>query len=676
MAEPVAIGAAGELVAAALETAGLYTVGNIIESAAPALKSLGFFVYVWCAVAALTSFALFGDTRRVIYFVVGPALFYWSFQAVRPVTAVRLRVGQRIDAQGEARIRSTITESFGGANTPANTNVPFIMVAFDNMVSEVTQQIVSLLLDTTNKQDLKAAARDRILSRILLQGGDKAPYYELVALSLVGNCAKQVSLAREIGTPRLSGAPAGSAAATELATKQAELARLAPYRVPLSASVTQYAIDLGYAEQTSATCAEIWSYTKTASIKAAEDMLATSDVNSAQYGLTAAELTEVRTAVLTKLNSGATGSADITRATEIVAALILKNTVDESSHAKMMTQMSSRREFRPEMKDRILGNIAGHEANGSRLLVTYFSATIPYIQGTILFCLSVIFPFFTIFLLMPSRFSSFFVWFYLWAWVKSWDVGFAVVSQLKDILWILVPHVGEVRGYQGLASLNWDDPSSVFNVIYANDPSGNLNTYYTVISIFTLAVPVITAQFCLGASEIYQSLAGGFLFRANQIQSRKVTGSKVREGVAVRREIGENRIKAELAGAEHAQQNPGNIEGTNIGRNTVGDGTMQRHMVASAKIAGYQYNFGEENRNNLAYLGVLHGRQESYALGQHTGVVDAELHYKNEQMAGRRPGEFLSPKLSQDQDVNYNLNKGVGAKAGQPTDANSGEGGQ
>ena len=92
----------------------------------------------------------------------------------------------------------------------------------------------------------------------------------------------------------------------------------------------------------------------------------------------------------------------------------------------------------------------------------------------------------------------------MWAWVKSWDIGFAAVHVFRDIMWKIMSH--RLNAHQ--ETLDWDDPASVISVIYNNDPFFTENTYWMIISTLTLAIPFITAHFFLGATGMFDLFSG------------------------------------------------------------------------------------------------------------------------------------------------------------------------
>ena len=90
----------------------------------------------------------------------------------------------------------------------------------------------------------------------------------------------------------------------------------------------------------------------------------------------------------------------------------------------------------------------------------------------------------------------------LWIWVKSWDVMMAFVTILSDFLFAMLSTQMQARGIvQGQNELQRMDLAiASFTEM---DPTFQLSTYYTIISITVIGIPSTTAYLILG------SLKGG-----------------------------------------------------------------------------------------------------------------------------------------------------------------------
>ena len=62
----------------------------------------------------------------------------------------------------------------------------------------------------------------------------------------------------------------------------------------------------------------------------------------------------------------------------------------------------------------------------------------PYLQGVMLYLLAIAYPFACILLLVPGWHKAILTWLSFWAWVKMWDVGFAIVLVLEQSIWAVV----------------------------------------------------------------------------------------------------------------------------------------------------------------------------------------------------------------------------------------------
>ena len=131
---------------------------------------------------------------------------------------------------------------------------------------------------------------------------------------------------------------------------------------------------------------------------------------------------------------------------------------------------------------------------------------LPYFQGAFLYILALTFPFFVLILLIPGKASSFFAWMGLWFWVKFWDLGWAFVMVIDDLLWEMMPHSAH---YDPGVDPN-DSPMTVLETAFTSDPSYSTGFYYNLIGILLTLVPIISAQVFLGSKVVIaQTLLDG-----------------------------------------------------------------------------------------------------------------------------------------------------------------------
>lgn len=145
-----------------------------------------------------------------------------------------------------------------------------------------------------------------------------------------------------------------------------------------------------------------------------------------------------------------------------------------------------------ELEELRLGNNSWQEKVGAIGVVQ----SMPYYQGIILYFLAVLFPFFALLLIIPGKHSGFFLWFILWFWAKSWDIGFAIIMMLDDVL-----HAIFVQGLQASgASTGLERELSLAALsLQEQDPTFQPAVYYTIMNVAFKSIPIVTSYFIIGA---------------------------------------------------------------------------------------------------------------------------------------------------------------------------------
>lgn len=175
------------------------------------------------------------------------------------------------------------------------------------------------------------------------------------------------------------------------------------------------------------------------------------------------------------------------------------------------------------------------------------AAQLPYYQGLVLYFLSVLFPFFALLLLIPGRHAGFLLWFGLWFWAKSWDIGFAVIMLLDDMLFAMFS-VAHESGAMSAQPLINTDASAALSLIRELDPSFELGTYYAIMATAVHSIPVIASYLVLG------SLQGGAGLIAQGISSYSQGFQNAAGAVSAMRMTQAQASAAEEFGYKNAQQ--------------------------------------------------------------------------------------------------------------------------
>ena len=67
-----------------------------------------------------------------------------------------------------------------------------------------------------------------------------------------------------------------------------------------------------------------------------------------------------------------------------------------------------------------------------------WSLMIPYIQGAFLYLLAMLYPFACVLVVVPGWHKAILTWMSFWAWVKMWDLGFAIVRSIERNVWAMI----------------------------------------------------------------------------------------------------------------------------------------------------------------------------------------------------------------------------------------------
>ena len=70
--------------------------------------------------------------------------------------------------------------------------------------------------------------------------------------------------------------------------------------------------------------------------------------------------------------------------------------------------------------------------------VYVWATLMPYAQGLAMYYLAMLYPFACIVMLVPGMHKSLFTWMSFWAWVKLWDIGFALVTSIERTVWAMI----------------------------------------------------------------------------------------------------------------------------------------------------------------------------------------------------------------------------------------------
>jgi len=131
--------------------------------------------------------------------------------------------------------------------------------------------------------------------------------------------------------------------------------------------------------------------------------------------------------------------------------------------------------------------------------IVSYALNIPYYQGLLIYFLATVFPFWAMLVIVPGRGGTFLYLPLAWCWIKSWDIGFALVYILDRLLWNLLPTPRLLEsGYT-----HYGDLPTLLRGLAGVDLGGDIHAHYYFVGMCMLAVPVISGYaFLRGRGEV------------------------------------------------------------------------------------------------------------------------------------------------------------------------------
>lgn len=657
------IGAASQLISAMLQTIGLHSQDAVLDNFMPVLENLGAIAFIVAVLGGLASFALFGNYKKALYLVIGPTLFYWVLTTRVPATHVDICTSNACNPNSQSQLESFI-QTYTNIAPQSTAQVSWFFAKWDSIVSNVVQNFSQVVVDGQNKEHLIAAARERVAPDLLVARAIDKPFVKLTSLGMAGHCAELTNIDQQRGrlkaqidkkqksVNRLNGSEDSSQAEKDALTDEIGILQLrlsdldAQYNDALI-GVTVENIDFPedmqefvtgltppFTAKEQVSCQDVWDYTYRAFENEADKLLTLTAEQQADQTI---PWDKVRLGIIEMLQGplqtpgGPATQQELQNAKDRLAAVILKNTLASQAHHAMTDQIHSRTPWEQKTFTATFSNVANHEARGAKMTLIHFAGSIPYIQGLLLYLLAMMFPFFALFLILPGRYSAFLVWMSLWAWVKSWDFGFAFIDFIRDILWQFInPSLNSAENQ----ALNWNDLSSVFALINTHDPLASLNTYYTVVGILTIAIPAFTAHLCLGATNLFDAFKGTMGQQSQEFGRRTTKRSKNFEWSEVENQMARRKSEEAMKAAKAAGYNPQQME-DGTWRASTTDAAKNRHMDAEMKMARYKQHFSAENMELRQYAAMLSRRKMGYSNGASLDYISAKANGVTEKYMGR-----------------------------------------
>ena len=125
------IGSVGNLISAALQTAGLYFQSDVLKSFVGILQGLGVLIFIFGVIGALSTFVITGEFKRAAFFLICPSIFWALLMFHSPAQPTLLQVGKRVEqnsARDQLEFLSKITEETKLSNFAKNQDTSGFLV--------------------------------------------------------------------------------------------------------------------------------------------------------------------------------------------------------------------------------------------------------------------------------------------------------------------------------------------------------------------------------------------------------------------------------------------------------------------------------------------------------------------------------------------------------------------
>lgn len=542
--EDTLIGSSGSLVAAGFETAGYYLQSRSLDALSHGYGlALANFLFLLAIIISAVIYALGGQYKFFRWLIVCPGLFFFVMYHRVESSGVKWKFGssdhgaESVQRMGEGEIDSSSLPK-----------VSWIFARWNQFSSNIVQGFVSAIMVFKNRNEreienlLTKATKFRAILTLEVEDPDIAKF---LSKDFLEPCAPYLNLHQQM-------LPNNAMMDFEDIRGRIEQLNSRPV---LSSTDTDYKllqrlIDRSFVNEADETyfpqadergvrqfrCSELWlisvkvlkRWGEQASTSIANTQLSALIAKFKQGGISDEEaknamLNTVAVSTLLRL----TQQIIPQMTNEAAKATRLQDLVQLDQKKALGDRVHEIQDTSADMK--ILNN--GYEYQGKGQFLTMM-LSLPYMQGFLLYFLSWMFPWFCFVLLIPGRHLSFLHWFGLWFWVKSWDVGIAIVLVIEDLLFYLMP------SGSAITDENVTNVTAALKLALSADPSYSVQLYYTIIAGLLASVPVLCGFLIKrGSGDAMNALNQGFG------QFSKQVGASM---ASVMRSLGMNRLTKEI----------------------------------------------------------------------------------------------------------------------------------
>lgn len=550
------IGSAGTLVVAGLATAGQYLQAKVLDLFwMPFGSSFALLIFLIAAVSLFYRVAIFGDYRSGLMLLFGATLFGTAVFPTVTSYGVKWQFGDR---QHDDRIVADTLKGvydFVGDRTAVNEQrksyqVSWLFAKFDELTSGIVQSGIKLIGVTSGKEDLKFLVKTSNYQQLLNLGVIDSQVQLYLHSVLFERCAEWIGLHQAVIDP----AQASRAAEINLKIDQ-WVGKPVITNKDASWELTNKLYTAGFfgapngelAEKLS--CDDLWLMGVTALKAQAYSQSVEEVTDRLPEGLTPDEM--LLQAAIKFGGDDLSDREDIARMINAIAARMIMGAFREQYPA--LSRVNVLPPVRIQNEDDIVleEDRYGFSKNLQTKTIAdadfsqgeYFGylAALPYVQGILIFFLTLSYPVFALMLLNPMRVRAYLIWFGLWFWVKLWDFGFSIIMRIDQLLYYLIPHGPNLDDAQ------MKDPGEMFRAVLAADPTSSILIYWDIMAMLLGSIPILTAMMTwVGGNIVMYQVQTAFTSFAQEKmgdQFQKATGRV------------EQKVKAEKARIEEAKKN-------------------------------------------------------------------------------------------------------------------------
>jgi hypothetical protein len=504
------------IVSAAMESAGATIQSDMLDYINTASgQTLAGFLYLLAIVGALFAFASGGNYRWGRYLLIGPALFFFLTNIRTQSDGTEWAFGNREFSQ------EAITKVLRGVDSPSNgggTSVSLVYHFWNVFMSEVVQELIKLLnLTDTDSQFNFIQKVERYMQSWNFSSIKDRELRALIKLTLSSQCKDYFHHLRVSFTPAAISAEkeASRKLVGTLRDKTVLIAQEEGTGDILNADLHAWLKERNMLGQ-SYSCQTLWerliSEVKIDVEKSVKKTMTDSTSPEQNIGMIEQTYVEKMSTYIGK-REGQLTDEYLTQDAAAIYALdwavgrsLMLEIWDQNPYVQEQTIGVESDFYQMGEETYIPGKTSAFNENVSKSIQQFnitdkyaqrgefvtAALSLPYFQGVGLLLLSASYPFFAMMVVMPGRALSFFTWMGLWAWLKLWDLGFAVVMLLDNMLYAMFP-----RG-PNVSAEEMKNAGVVWSKIMEVDPNYSQAVYYNLIGTCLFAVPLVTGVFVKG----------------------------------------------------------------------------------------------------------------------------------------------------------------------------------